>query len=370
MNRRVAVVAIAAVAAESIAVGAATWLLLRSPSESASDRAPTRQVALDAATIARASDTIARIDVLLQRFNETTLTVETPANDLVHALLAHGGDFEILDGESRASCLDWLLSRATIQDAADGRPIIHLALGGWSSRRGSPIGESNTAEAHFAQFLFYLSEAKVDPHLAIVALPDRTTTSLDTFVDSIAARTSEGVDLSYVLPLLLRWAERDEWSNRFGKSWDFDRLLSAHLEQEGSSKFCGGAHWMQALAFALRGDQGREISHDLRQRAEQRLNDHFDRALTEVEHTGWYAVPFPDPTLPIRFSYQSHVIEWMILCIDDRELLDHEPITRAIARLILELTERWELYPFRDVCHAIRAARLVRNRLSRVVSAG
>jgi len=327
---------------------------------------PTR----DRASDARAREIVEQIDRILVRFDDVVLTSATPANDLVHALYAHGADYVILHEDRPISCVEWLVKQATVRDAADGRPIVDAGLSGWRFRRGTPQGESNTAEAHFAQFLFYLGVAGVDPNTTIVSLPDGAAVPLSDFVESLQAGIGEGIDLSYAMPALAMLSDEDSWVTRFGDRWTLDRLIRVHLDQEGTSDFCGGAHWSLALAIAATSQSSPTTGQSTSDRATRRLGELVADALEHVDAAGWFEVPFPDPTLPIRFSYLAHVIEWIVFGIEERRLLDVPALSRAIDRLTRELRERWDLYPFRDVCHGVRTSREVRRRPLAALSGG
>lgn len=303
---------------------------------------------------------------LLDRFDQFVLCTDDPGNILVHGLLGHGKDFAIRDGEQWISCLEWLLHRASWQQSADRQPLLRITDSGPVFRETS--SDVNACEAHFGQTLFYMSETDICPEAATVKLDAfGDAQPLSVLVSALRRNVHEYAELSFCLPVILRWCHEDRWECRFGSEWTLNRLLQAHLEAEERSLACGGAHWRYALAFAVKGGHGRHFDRQVLDRASRRLDEILDATLTGIEPDG--RIPDAAVVVPesMRFSHQAHTLEWLMVAVSDDILRSHAELHKAVAWAIREMSERWDTLSPRDLCHAAHALRLYRHRLESAI---
>ncbi len=305
----------------------------------------------------------AEVERLLKQFDDIAWCRADHPSILMHALLGRGEDFALRQGDDAApmSCLEWLLHRSDWQHFLHTRRSRASARGGPNVHDGKR--DARLPEAHFGQALFYLSETDIDPRATMTTLNSQgDLRMLLDLVDGTRRDVHEYADLSFCLPVLLRWSDVDSWLCRFGSAWTISRLLDAHIDAEGRSIVCGGAHWRYALAFAVVGRHGRQLDPLVLDRAARRLDEMLGATLAGIDVDGRIpdgVVLVPDT---MRFSHQAHSLEWLMVAVDDRTMRSHDRLHRAVSWTIREMTERWSVLCPRDLSHAAHALRLYRDR--------
>lgn len=299
---------------------------------------------------------------VLRRFDRLSLSTADHAGILMHGLLGHGRDFALQNGDESVSCFEWLLHRASSQ-----HPVFQVTDVGPIFRSTST--DVNACEAHFGQALFSLSETDIDPDLATIKIDAQAGAQpLSVLVKTLRINVHEYADLSFCLPVILRWSKGDRWQCRFGSEWTLSRLLDAHLDAEERSVVCGGGHWRYALAFAVKGDHGRSLDRLILERSAHRLDEILNTTLASIEADGRIpdgAVPVPDT---MRFSHQVHSLEWLMIAVSDETMRSHAQLHEAVCWALRAMTERWDVLSPRDLCHAAHALRLYRDRIIGIAS--
>lgn len=305
-------------------------------------------------------------ELVFERFERLALSTDDPTGLLAHGLLGHGSDYTLRDGDDSVSCLDWLLRRASCRPLTHSLPLLRVTDDGPVFRETT--GDAASFEAHFGQTLFCLSETGILPHATTVQVDaGGDPQPLSLLVGALRSNVHEYADLSFCLPVLLRWSDEARWQCRFGSRWTLSRMLEAHLTAEERSVVCGGGHWRYALAFAVKGDHRRCLDRRVLDLAKRRLGEILDATLAGIEPGGRIAdgaIPVPDP---MRFSHQVHTLEWLMVAVSDETLRSHAQFHEAVSWAMQEMMGRWDELSRRDLCHAVHALRGYVARVERML---
>jgi hypothetical protein len=198
-----------------------------------------------------------RIDELLvfTRDNRRLNSRDHAAWQVVHGVLAFGGEFQIEHEGQLVPALDWLLS-------GEGR------LRGWNVRAGGandkgPIAVlepgSKEGQGHPDQWLGYLSQAGLGLDEEIVA-GGRTYTIGD-LLEQAKWDIYEGMEATWTLMAFSVYLPLDaEWENKRGEKWNVEHVVAMEAGQLGPpepGKFsagesaCGGSHRLFGLAVMV-----------------------------------------------------------------------------------------------------------------------
>lgn len=198
-----------------------------------------------------------RIDEILQftRDNRHLNSRNHAAWQVVHGVLAFGGEFQLEHGGQLVPALDWLLS---------GRD----ALRGWNLRAGGPNDKgpivvlepgSKEGQGHPDQWLGYLSQTGLGLDEEIVA-GGRTYTIHD-LLEQAKWDIYQGMEATWTLMAFSVYVPLDaEWQNKHGETWNVERIVAMEAGQLGppqpgsftaGDSACGGSHRLFGLAVML-----------------------------------------------------------------------------------------------------------------------
>jgi hypothetical protein len=210
-----------------------------------------------AATLPADDELTRRIDEIL-RYTGTNRHLNSrdhAAWQVVHGVLAFGGEFQIEHQGKLVPALDWLLS-------GQG------TLRGWNLRAGGPNDKgpiailepgSKEGQGHPDQWLGYLSQTGLGLDEEIVA-GGRTYTIRD-LLEQAKWDIYQGMEATWTLMAFSVYLPLDaEWVNKRGENWNIERVVAMEAEQLGPAEpgqftagdsACGGSHRLFGLAVMV-----------------------------------------------------------------------------------------------------------------------
>ena len=301
---------------------------------------------------------------------------------IFHGMLGHGGEFR-LDRPSggQVSCLEWTLCELTRGGTYKGISILAKAPWGYSFTHGPTPALQMEFEDHYCQFLYIMLACGIDPDSTRICVPGGAgNISIRTLVKSEQSRCDRTIDVSWAIPVFIRWGGSSTWGNRFGETFDIDGLVRQHLRHESACVACFGTHWRLGLAIAVRDARDR-LTRDTRRRADLRLQELIKEARDSMSSSGQFRLEwgvFPAmpqgatattlPPLPTDsgalLSHQGHMVEWLMVALSDDQLLREEWPHRAVQRLLNELPQIAATMNYGGYSHCIHALRLYQQRMA------
>ncbi|MBL1218922.1 MAG: hypothetical protein D8M59_15690 [Planctomycetes bacterium] len=238
-------------------------------------------------------------------------------NQLLHRYYAIGRDYPIRDGDGQAdTCLTFLFTQASSK-AIYGLPVLDRQPAGWTFFRPRSSRLRTNHQAHANQFMLLLSADRAlewSSTYVSLPIPDQPDISLQDLLQSAKAIYHAGTDGSWLLAALAQMKHEDPWTNRFGESWSIDSLVQHELAWESLTAPCWGQHRLYGLACAA--DQVRDC---LARGTARSLDDLLAREANEAwgryDRSGGGFIPHDGPLRDdLQFSYNAHVLEWMLAC--------------------------------------------------------
>jgi hypothetical protein len=328
---------------------------------------------------------LANIPNLLKKYESREMTIMDKPWDLFHGLLGRLRDYEIRteDGQKR-SCTDWLLRAASWEGYFGRVPLIVSTKYGYLFTHGPTPSIKMEYEDHQAQFLYILQECGYDfDERTFCAPPKGTEHSLRDIFQAALKYTHGLSDVSWLLPVALKWSQNPEWVNKFGRRMDLEDLFLQHLERQEHCTTCFATHWHTALVLSLEYG-GKKVSRALRVRAKEALRDAIEAARSTQEQSGQFNLEWREyvpkqsaignePCSPgeshepfEEVSHQGHMLEWLIPALAEEELITQKWAHRAVGWLVTELGDTNEEIPYGIHSHCAHALRLYERRINKV----
>jgi hypothetical protein len=274
---------------------------------------------------------------------------------LFYGVLGRGEDFRWTGDRS---VLEFLLEEATWRPLFEGMPMsIPLDAGAIFLGDLDPTLPKGF-EGHFCQWLYILSETDRQWNRRTVRLPpDGRSGTVQDFVRASMDACHTGSDLSWALPVFLRWGDRDVWENRFGERLSLEDLAIKLLADQDTSLACGGTHWR--LAVAISAVEGKRLPPRIRTTLSRRVEELLREA--EASFTGeYFALPRGAPEgRNTLVSFHAHSLQWIMHAGRPLEDWTH----RAAASLSRHIESTVDL-SFDTLCHAHHALRLYTRRVA------
>lgn len=264
---------------------------------------------------------------------------------IMHGVLAFGGDFQVLHEGQPVKVLDWVL--------AGGQ------MAGWTLRKGT-VGVkavvepgSKTGQGHEDQWLGYMSQSGLALDHPLRVGSDEYT--LRDLVKQAKHDVYVGKECSWTLIGLATYLPIDEqWDAADGSRWSLERIVAMEAadqlppdqaQAEIMASACGGSHRLIGLTIALNqhrrwlAQNGKDLQ-DLAGgwlAAADRIRWAVDTARGSQHASGAFSVDYFQrssypPDLSARLSSTGHTLEFLALALDDEQL--KEPwVTRAAVHL-------------------------------------
>jgi hypothetical protein len=288
-----------------------------------------------------------RLDHVLE-FTEKNRHLDTKdqaAWQIVHGALAYGRDYKIYSNGQLVPALEYLLGGGELR--------------GWTMRKADHgvlavvDAGSKTGQGHPDQWLGYLSQCGLQPEDSIKVeghefkIQDMISQAQWDLYDGMEA-TWTLMAFSTYLPLNAQWTAKD------GSTWTIPRMVEMESAEDLGSSSCGGTHRMYGITTAMNRylAEGGQVDLDGGgpwDKAARKIRDaaksaHENQQPDGAFSTQYFSRPAGSADIALRISTTGHVLEFLTVALNDREL--SEPwVTRAAVHLVecLEKTEKFDL---------------------------
>lgn len=151
------------------------------------------------------------------------------------------------------------------------------------------------AEAHPGQLLAYFASFGVPSTRTLKT--GQNSAAIGEFVKSLLEDFHLEGELEWKAIALARYAPTSKsWKNRWGKTYDFDRIAGALLDRNSFSGSCRGTHVLQALAILYRVDKTKPLfSNLMRNSVRNRLISTCDRLQATQRQIGYWGPDWHTP---------------------------------------------------------------------------
>ena len=270
-------------------------------------------------------------------------TQDHAAWQVVHGILAYGGDLNVRHNGEVVSALDYLLQGGQMT--------------GWKLRPGDHGLEAivepgtKTGQGHEDQWLGYLSQCGLELDQPII-VQDRTFTVRDLMTQA-QWDIHEGQEATWTLMGLGTYLPLDaKWTAKDGTEWSIERIIKMESEQNLTESACGGSHRMYAICSALNRYKN-ELKPDKLTggwlAADKKIKECVKKAHDFQQPDGTFSIEFFDrpattPDVEKRLNTTGHVLEFLVMALSDEQL--KEPwMTRSVVTLcdMLEQTREFDL---------------------------
>ncbi len=321
-------------------------------------------------------ENLGKIDARLQAFDERQLTTANTPWTLFHVLLGRTRDFELSDqnDSKKLTCLTWLLQDASWKPRYEGMPFVRVTHGmpTFAVREEDKAG---VFQGHLCQFLWVLTECGLSPDDVRVQVSSDQALTLRQLMQNELSLCTPYSDLSWSLPVAVRWEGRSRWADRFGNEVTLDRMFQWHISNRQNSVACFGTHYWIGLACALN-SSGKQISRETRTAASTQLGSALKTARQTLTEEGQF--PLEVGTFPLdqsnarqpapkdrqtMLSHQGHMLTWICMGLTDDELAQ-QAWPHLATRWLLKEMEKKESFEWGGYSHAIHALRWYRKRMS------
>jgi len=318
-------------------------------------------------------DLCARIDQAVAHARDGRLLDQrvNGAWQVVHGILAFGGELPLATADGKTTALAWLL---------DGG-----ALRGWRLRPGNQgvvatIEEgSTTGQGHPDQWIGYLAQCGLDG-LSVdtpISVNGKSHTLRDLLTQA-QADIRPGAEATWTLMALSAWLPPDSsWTSSDGKTWTIEDVVAMEAAADIDGAACGGCHRLfglvQALAAHRAGAGPTGSDRGGWADAEARIESCIEIARRHQQPDGSFSVHFferPGTSADVfaRLGATGHIFEFLVAALDDERLA--EPwVTRAATRLVTLLEQTADVdVECGALYHAVHGLRLYRERVCGTVA--
>lgn len=282
---------------------------------------------------------------------------------VMHALLAFGGEYELIHGQSRVNAIGWMCHNGTCRTqrmfTPKGRSFVPNVGGG--------------VQGHEGQFLAILAQSNVP-----LDYPIQIGTShfkVEDLVRFEMATCKEKSELTFKLIGLSYYLDSNkQWKANDGKIWSIPKLIQEELAQPVIGSACGGTHRLMGFSFCVR----------QRQLQNQPINGQYSRAAKFVREyvaytlqlqnpdgsfsSDWYEGRANDPNEERKVQTSGHMLEWLMFTMTDEEI-GQPKIVKGVDFLLSKIYDKRERkWPIGPRGHATRAIALYESRISELKS--
>ena len=274
--------------------------------------------------------------------------------EVMHSLVAYGCDTEIFRGRpggQKVNAIGWLCWNGSCRR----QRLLYLNGDRPAAEQGPGV------QGHDGQFLAMLAQSRVNIDYGIkVGGRDFKVRDL---VESEKLACRSGSELTFQLIGLVHYLPSDAvWKNRYGQTWNIERLIEEEIAQPIRGATCGGSHRLFGLAYAVRKrtQQNQPIDGEFR-RAQIYMNSYHKYAYKLQNNDGSFSTDYfrgrgSDASLDQRLRTTGHVLEWLAFSVSEDELADPRLMKAAdyLTGLLLDgQNRRWEIGPQGHALHGL-----------------
>ncbi len=255
--------------------------------------------------------------------------IDHGAWQILHGVLAYQDEFPVemaRNGESQ-SAVDYILNGGVMQgwtvqpgDLLDAEP----------GRRGlRAIVEPGTkkGQGHADQWLAVLAQCGLPPEQEIKV--GQQTFTMSDFLEQVKLDLPRNInnEWSWTLIGLTTYLPTDAtWVAGDGQQWSIERLVEGEIEQDVYGSACGGTHRLIGIAMTLNRHlaTGGELTGVWKQADETIQKAIEDARLYQNEDgsfsTQYFRRPGRSPDMAIALSTTGHILEFLVLAMNDDQL--------------------------------------------------
>lgn len=305
----------------------------------------------------------------------------TSVHEVIHSLMASRGDFNLaLEGQPKISAAGAILGAESGVGAGIQSALERVAWGMRFRPGGGMHGDSG-GEAHFGQYLWYLHAGGVSvDHPVRIPGESESTGRVADLTRALAEEVNSASDLTYALPVLMAWDERDRWTNRLGEEVSWRGMLRRLLDGESDSQYCFGGHYRLAVAVVAASTVRDGEFGEVKEEARRRLGEYVRQAEESMDDSGVFRLPMKvdeggigDPTEGmraegLRLSHQAHTVEWLSIGLTEEQIAGSMWFHQA-ARALLDMVRSADAEtPYSALCHAVHGLSLYGARTGPLVN--
>jgi hypothetical protein len=280
---------------------------------------------------------------LTQNLRGRSLSTQTHgAWQILHGVLAFGGDFPVQTPAGTRGALDFILAGGTINGFDPMRGDSFGERPGQPGRAGLRMGmqpSTKVGQGHRDQWLAILSQCGL-PATTELKTSDHTFTIQD-WLNQLEYDVPRNLELEFswtLIPLTTYHDTNYRWTARDGVQYSTEDLLRSELQQSLDSSVCGGTHRLIGIAMSLkrRKAEGKPIT-GVWMDADLLLSQAIEAAKENQNPDGSFSIAYlhrPGWTRDLgeTLGTTGHVLEFLSFAAPDQTLL--EPwVQRSVRRL-------------------------------------
>jgi hypothetical protein len=191
----------------------------------------------------------------------------------------------------------------------------------------TPRSADIAAQAHIDQALTILADLGIKANQPIAARGIQGTVK-DLLADTTANFQTRGEFEWSALALLQYYPSRKIWSNRFGETFDYDKVSSKLMSRPLHMASCGGAHVLTCLAAILQCDAQEPL---LSPRMRSAVTSYLANMMRYVSNR-----QLPDGSIDPAWNLQLRAQPWYV---ETLSLINAKPMISRVERLASEQSE-------------------------------
>ncbi|MCY2984058.1 MAG: hypothetical protein NTY15_10545 [Planctomycetota bacterium] len=276
---------------------------------------------------------------------------------VMHALLAFGGDYEMVHGQGRVNAIGWMCHNGTCRTQRMFTPT----TAGFKPNVGDGV------QGHEGQFLAILAQSNVPLNYPIQIGSSKYT--VEDLVRYEMATCKEKSELTFKLIGLSYYLDSNkQWRANDGKIWSISKLIQEELSQPIIGAACGGVHRLMGFSFSVRQRQlqGLQVNGQYA-RAAKFVKEYIDYTW-QLQNpdgsfsTSWYEGRANEPNEERKVQTTGHMLEWLMYTLSDEEIKSPR-VGKSIDFLLSKiLDKRDHKWPIGPRGHATRAVALYHAR--------
>ena len=282
---------------------------------------------------------------------------------VMHALLAFGGEYEMVHGQGRVNAIGWMCHNGTCRTQRMFTPTTV----GFKPNVGDGV------QGHEGQFLAILAQSNVPLNYPIQIGSSKYT--VEDLVRYEMATCKEKSELTFKLIGLSYYLDSNkQWRAKDGKIWSISKLIQEELSQPIIGAACGGVHRLMGFSFSVRQRQlqGLQVNGQYA-RAAKFVKEYIDYTW-QLQNpdgsfsTSWYEGRANEPNEERKVQTTGHMLEWLMYTLSDEEIKSPR-VAKSIDFLLTKiLDKRDHKWPIGPRGHATRAVALYQARTKEILS--
>ncbi|MEQ1825109.1 MAG: hypothetical protein ABL921_04160 [Pirellula sp.] len=281
---------------------------------------------------------------------------------VMHAVLAYGGDYEMVHGNGRVNAIGWMCHNGTCRTQRMFTP----------RGKGFVPNVGGGVQGHEGQFMAILAQCNVPLDYPIQI--GSTKYQVEDLVRYEMATCREKSELTFKLIGLSYYLDSNkQWKASDGKVWSMPKLIQEEMAQPIIGSACGGTHRLMGFSFSIRQRQlqGQPIDGQY-SRAAKFVRDYVAYTL-QLQNpdgsfsTNWYEGRGNEPKDERKVQTSAHMLEWLMFTMTDEEIKSPK-VAKGIDFLLSRIYDNRDYkWPIGPRGHATRAISLYRDRMNDVL---